>query len=591
MKTSRRDFLRLGTVVVAASAIPSLVACKSSSDPSVSDAAFPQGLGSGDPKPTRVMLWSRVEPAGVGQTALGTIAVTFLVAIDEALTHVVAQGTVSATPEADHTVRVGVDGLAPGTQYFYRFGVGDRTTRVGRTKTAPTAESDAPVTFAFASCQDFIGRYYHAWQALLDERADLDFVLFLGDYIYETTGDPSFQTPTADRSVALPDGLDISEAQDRSVLAAFTLADYRALYKAYRSDASLKEVHRLYPFVSIWDDHEFSDDAWQDHSTYFNERDPKTGAATDEKNTPRRVAASQAWYEYTPIDTGFDGTKDFSDQIRIWRNLRFGKHVDLFLTDERLYRADHLIPEGPLDMNVGKISLNASAGSRYLVVKSTFDDRELAAKPSMLGATQKEWFLGAVKASNATWKVWGNEVQLWQMVLDLSPFAQLPASLRRRFYYDVDQWDGFRSERAAILGALAGSSNLVACTGDIHAFFAAELYVDFDTPATRAGVEFVTAGISSLSAYKIVQKTVNDNLVLRGAGLDTVVPQFDTALFGSNPHLKHAQSDANGLAIARVSASAFEVTFLGVSDVTNLAYGGVLKRTTLRTMSGSNLIA
>jgi phosphodiesterase/alkaline phosphatase D-like protein len=80
----------------------------------------------------------------------------------------------------------------------------------GRTRTGPAEDDDVPVRIAVASCQDYIGRYYHAWRALLDE-PEVDFVLFLGDYIYETVADPRHQRPTADRAVSLPDGLALTD--------------------------------------------------------------------------------------------------------------------------------------------------------------------------------------------------------------------------------------------------------------------------------------------------------------------------------------------------------------------------------------------
>src|SRR5262245_12189752 len=101
----RRDFL-LGTL---ASVV--LVACQSedtgadgpggvppgtpvppTSDPAVSDQAFPQGLASGDPRPDRVILWTRVEPAAVGKAAAEAVEVEYLVAGDEALSQIVARG-------------------------------------------------------------------------------------------------------------------------------------------------------------------------------------------------------------------------------------------------------------------------------------------------------------------------------------------------------------------------------------------------------------------------------------------------------------------------------------------------------------------
>ncbi len=562
------------------------------SAPEASDRVFPQGLASGDPRPDRVLLWSRVEPTGAGKSDADTVELELVVAKDEKLTDVVARVMVSATPETDHTVRVSPTGLEPGRTYYYRFETGGTTTRVARTKTAPDKNADVAVKLAFCSCQDFIGRYWHSWQALLDEKADLDFILFLGDYIYETVNDPRFQSTSLDRAIKLPNGMDTSATQDGTRIAASTLADYRALYKAYRSDPILREVHRLYPFVITWDDHEFADDCWADHSTSFNDLDPVTKGFNDEKNTPRRLSANRAFSEYQPADIVYDAKASFPNDIKIYRSLSYGRNVDIFMTDQRMYRADHLIPEGPRDLEIGKVSANSSVGSRYFVRKSVYDGREATKKPSLLGATQKAWLLDTMKASKATWKLWGNEVQMYQMALRLSELPGVPALFSYTAYMNCDQWDGFRSERAEILKTLSDAKvdNLLVCTGDIHAFFAAELHVDFDAPGPKpVGVEFVTAGISSASLKALV-----DNLLPTGSALrfiaDAFVNNADPALKGSNPHLRFADSNAYGFALVNVDATRAEVTFVQLGDPKEKVSAGVVSRKSFVTRVGTNKI-
>lgn len=582
----RRSFLHtLGLSFVTASAT-GLIACGEDNAPApaavplaptsaaeVSDKAFPQGIASGDPKPGSVILWTRLDDVSYPDS----YSVSFVVAKDEALSQVVARGEVMAVPDGDHTVRVKVEGLEPGTVYHYRFAAGATTTKVGRTKTAPAENADVGVRFAFASCQDFVGRRYHAWRALLEEGGDVDFVLFLGDYVYETTGDPRFQTPDAARSITLPDGLLVGETK-----AAKTLADYRSLYRQYRGDESLREAHRRFPFVTIWDDHEFANDCWKDHATDFDD------LQGDEQSTDRRMAASRAWFEFQPVDVTRDAAKRFPEEIVIYRQLRYGKHVDLLLTDQRQYRDDHVIPEGDVAPDVGKIGENTSLGSRNFVLKKGFDPIEAAKKPTLLGATQKAWFLAAMKASTATWKVWGNEVQLWQMALDLSPY-DLPAQYKDKFYFTCDQWDGYRTERREVLEALSSVSNVVVVTGDIHAFYAAELYVDFDNPKAPMAVEYVTAGISSSSTQEIIGTTVAGSPTLTSLGLAALVPKTNEVLLATNPHLKHSDATANGISVATVSATAFDVMFLNVADVRKDDYA-VTGRTSFRTTSGTNRI-
>lgn len=559
---------------------------------------FPQGVASGDPRPDRVLLWTRIEPAEVGKKPEDDIELSWVVARDEALTDVVGRGTVTAKSSAAHTVRLVPTGLEPGRFHYYRFdlveaGATKATTQVGRTKTAPAEGADVPVAFAFCACQDMIGRYWHAWKSLLDDKPDLDFVLWLGDYIYETVNDPRFQSSTPERAITLPDGMDTSAAQDKSRIAAATLADYRTLYQTYRKEPLLREVHRLYPFVTIWDDHEFSDDCWQDHSTSFNELDPVTKGFTDEKNTPRRTFANRAFSEFQPVDVPYKDGASFPDDIQIYRKLAFGKHVDLFLTDQRSYRSDHVIPEGPIDLAVGKPTKNSSAGSRYFVRKSVFDDREAAKKPTMLGAAQKAWFLDAVKASKATWKVWGNEVQVYEMALTMGKLAGVPDLISYTVYVNADQWDGYRSERAEILGAFAsaGVDNLLVVTGDIHSFYAAELHVDFGNPGPKPiGVEYVTAGISSASLKALVDKVLPPGSLLRPVA-EGWAGSADGALTETNPHLLFADTDSYGYAIMKVSGAKAEATFVEVSDPTKPTGSVVAKRTFVTTVGTNKVVA
>ncbi len=544
---------------------------------------FPQGVASGDPRPDRVLLWTRVEPAKVSRAEADDIELGWVIANDEALEEIVARGTVTAKASADHTVRLVPTGLPAGKVLHYRFEVlkdaATITTQVGRTKTAPAAGADVPVAFAFCACQDMIGRYWHAWKQLTDDQPDLDFVLFLGDYIYESVNDPRFQSTTPERAISLPDGMDTSAAQDKSRIAAATLADYRTLYKTYRRDPVLREVHRLWPFVVTWDDHEFADDCWQDHATSFNELDPVTKGFTDEKSTSRRTAANRAFSEFQPLDVAYKEGASFPADLQIYRKLSFGKHVELFLTDQRSYRSDHLIPEGPTDVAVGKLTANTIIGSRYFVRKSVFDTREAAAKPTLLGAAQKQWLLDGMKASTATWKVWGNEVQLYEMALVLGKLPRVPDLVSYTVYINADQWDGYRSERAEVLSTLAAANvdNLLVCTGDIHSFYAAELHVDFAAPKPKPiGVEYVTAGISSASLRALVEKIIPEGNILRPVAESWAVAA-DAALLETNPHLVYADTDAYGYAVVKVDATRAEVVFVQTSDPTNFQPQGTTR--------------
>jgi len=176
---------------------------------------------------------------------------------------------------------------------IFRFVAGSDASATGRTRTAPAADSQREqLRFAWFTCQDWLINHWDALDLLAAED-DLDFTVHVGDYVYETVG-AKFQAGVAEpahQAIRLPDGVALG---DGSVYAN-TLDDYRTLYRTYRGDARLQTVHARFPLIAIWDDHEFSDDCWQDHQTYTN---------ANTQQTARRRGASQAWVEYMPVDFG-----------------------------------------------------------------------------------------------------------------------------------------------------------------------------------------------------------------------------------------------------------------------------------------------
>lgn len=544
-------------------------------DTRAQEATFPQGVGSGDPSPDGVRLWTRVEPKGSGDEP-----VRWELSTGPRFTQVVQRGEAVAASESDHTLRVDVGGLEPRTTYWYRFTARGVTSPVGRTRTAPDPEADVPVRLALASCQDFGGRYFHSWRTLL-EREDVDFVLFIGDYIYETLGHLAVELPP-ERNIELPDGLLLDDPLKGKV-AARTLADYRTLYRRYRADADLKAVHARFPFVSLWDDHEFANDAWGEHATDFDD------ARGDEKSPERRAAATRAFFEYQALRRPYSPERSFPDDLLVQRALRYGKHAELVLLDERYHRDDHLIPEGTIDREVGHYGQNSAFGARTFVIKEPFDQREAAVAPTMLGAAQRDWAIATVQASTATWKLLVSPLVMAQLVLDLTRYADLPELLKKRFYFKTDQWDGFRTERRRVLEACAGVENLAVLSGDLHGFYASTLHLDFDAPSPAVAVEYATSAISAPAVDVQLAKVISSDPFLDALGLGKLVPQFDQNLLSANPHLVHAESRKNGLAIVELGAGALEVTFVECGDVTRPIDGNT-RAVAFRTPAGSRAV-
>jgi alkaline phosphatase D len=203
-----------------------------------------------------------------------------------------------------------------------------------------------------------------------------------------------------------------------------------------------------------------------------------------------------------------------------------------------------------------------------------FDERERAANPTMLGEEQRGWLTETLRASSATWKIWASGTVVAPMVLDLRAYEAVPQAIRNIVYFKLDQWDGYRSERARILGDLDGVRNLVVLSGDIHAFYASHLHVDFDAPgATPVGVELTAAGISSASVEEQTRTLVESSPLLNALGLGRLVDEFDPNMQTASPHLVYANSATQGIMIVEIDGDrelrAMTVEF---DDVRTLAY-------------------
>ncbi|MGH9139636.1 MAG: alkaline phosphatase D family protein, partial [Vicinamibacterales bacterium] len=127
-----------------------------------------------------------------------------------------------------------------------------------------------------------------------DERAatadQLDFVLHLGDFIYEVVEYPDEVKTRYDRTI-----YDVGRIPDGGKVANFhyplTLEGYRVVYKGYLADPDLQDARARWPFVGIWDNHEFS---WQGRQSIVPAGgDPIPGQTV-------KVAANQAWFDYIP---------------------------------------------------------------------------------------------------------------------------------------------------------------------------------------------------------------------------------------------------------------------------------------------------
>jgi len=317
---------------------------------------FSHGVASGDPLLDAVILWSRVTGAPEGE-----VEAFFEVALDPEFTQRVAADYVMTGPERDYTIKLDATGLQPGTTYYYRFFALGRTSPIGRTRTA-AAEGVARMRMAVMSCSSLAHGYFHAYRRVA-ERADLDLVMHLGDYIYE-----------------YPSGGYGDVRPYEPVHEIVSLEDYRMRYAQYRRDADLQECHRQHPMVAVWDDHEITNNAWRDGAE---NHQPDEGDYGD-----RKAAAYRCYAEWMPFREGAEGI--------IYRSLPFGDLLALIMLDTRIVGREEQIP-------------------------SVFDDEGLDDPDrQLLGAEQEAWLAGALD-HGAAWTVLGQQVMVAQLRLGPNP--------------------------------------------------------------------------------------------------------------------------------------------------------------------------
>lgn len=484
MAISRRSFLR----VAGASALALPIVGRAQTD---ARSVFAHGVASGDPLSDAVIIWTRISTTR--PTAAANVTVRWRVTTDSPSPSVVRTGVATTSSARDFTVKVDVKGLEPGRSYLYSFDAEGQTSVVGRTRTLPASTSRAKL--AAVSCANLEGGYYNVYAALA-ARSDLDAILHLGDYIYEFQagyyGDP--------RLGRMPDPL-------REVI---SLQDYRRRYASYRLDPDLQEVHRVHPFIAIWDDHELADNAWSGGAAGHNPRQGEGNWGI------RRAAAARAYREWLPV------REVPGDLFRLHRSFRWGQLANLAMLDTRSARSAQV---EPTDIE------GLSRSSRR-----------------MLGIAQEQWLYETVRtgaSAGATWSIIGQQI-LFSPLSPAGRFVQLP-----------DSWDGYQAERGRVRDFFGTMKNVVILGGDMHSSWAFEVPRNpwsgykVDSGEGSVAVEFITPPISSAGFFTEAQTR-------------TVVP----GLLNSLPHLKYLEGSTRGYLLLDITMERLQASFHYVPDVT-----------------------
>jgi alkaline phosphatase D len=399
------------------------------------DSLLPEGLGVGDVTSWSAVLWLRTDGPKAVRVLWAPLDDWRKMGAMASVRSVVSETQTLVTgPETDFTLSVPLEHLTPATRYRYRVLVDsiDRApglapgtpAATGEVTTLPDPAQSVPLTFAWSG--DLGGqdrcRQGEAGYPIFDVIAAQhpDFFIFLGDTIY------------ADGICSAPPN------EPGAGFVAMNLPEYRLRHRYQRGAPALRRLLSSVPVYVIWDDHEVKDNFAGPYE-------------------PQMAAGRQALREYWPIAT------QAGDTDRLYRSVRYGANLELFILDTRQYRSKNSDPDGPAK--------------------------------TMLGMAQLSWLLDGLRTSTATWKAVVTSVPL---SIPKGGGAAAPG---------YDGWSGgppvgsdgtgFERERQVIVDRILGGQikNVVFLAGDVH-YVQANAY-DPDGDGRVDFYEFVSGPLSA----------------------------------------------------------------------------------------------
>ncbi|MEE4213261.1 MAG: alkaline phosphatase D family protein [Parvularcula sp.] len=538
MRFTRRSALFAGATGLSACAVrPDLG--RYDFDGAVGEGTFSCGVASGDPLATSVVLWTRI-----GGVDGGTVPVLAEVAEDENFARIVFSELAETDGFKEHTVKVLAQNLAPGVRYYYRFSVFDQVSRVGRTKTLP--EETEEVRFAIASCSNYPFGYFNAYDHIARQEG-LDAVLHLGDYIYEY-GPEGYG---GDVGAALGRPHD----PPRELL---VLDDYRRRHRQYKMDPASRAMHAAHPLIAVWDDHETSNDAWQNGAENHQPASEGDWAA-------RSRAAMQAYFEYMPVREA----KSEEKRKSYYRSYSWGNFLTVTAIETRLTARTEQIS--------------------YVEAVETFESEadiarfrnEVLADPAreLLGPDQQAFVGQSLRDAaerDVTWKLLANQILMARVLApdlnayvppefvdEIEPsFPEVRAFLKWSALglpYNTDAWDGYPAARERFYAEAqgAGVRDLLVLTGDTHMFWANDLKRD---DGTQMGVELGTSGITSPGP---------------GAYFGDKAFDYSLLLRRDNQDVRYADAVHNGYVLLTLSEDKGQATFVSVNTILSPSYRAV----------------
>ncbi|GAO46312.1 phosphodiesterase/alkaline phosphatase D precursor [Saitoella complicata NRRL Y-17804] len=505
---------------------------------------FTHGVASGDPYSDSVVLWTRVAPtfqasnsnATVSDTQPlyyhGNISSTNPICVNYKVTEakdvsgdVIAEGTAYTTSDVDYTVKVIAEGLDAFTTYYYQFSVCDsnKTSPIGRTKTLPNADDDidGSVGLAVYSCSNYPFGFFNAYGGPV-RKDSVDYVLHLGDYIYEyNEGDYGWgysidRTPLPNKG----SGFEIT-----------SLYDYRTRIAQYRTDQDLADSHRYFPWIQVWDDHEVADNTWKAGASYMNNTEDSFIQFGNVSFDQRKANAVRAYFEWMPLRQ-----VDMDDNLRIWRDFSIGSLLDLVMLDTRQY-----------DRDITDLYWNTD----YVHAISDEQSR------SLMGSRQENWFYKKLSESQergAAWRVIGNQIVFSRLNESVAYGSENPLN--------YDAWDGYLANKNRTLKHLYENeiNNTIFLAGDSHANWVSDLVwldehsYDPSTGAGSIGVEFAGTAVTSPSPF-------GANITIGAAN------NISTALVDANRELQWSETFYRGYYELHLNYSTATAQYYGYPDI------------------------
>ena len=375
---------------------------------------IPYGVATGDTTAGKALIWSKCDRSA-------RMVVQYGRRPNPLTMHTILGPVVG--PETDFTAKLVLEGLPPGSDIFYRVRFQDPESGI------PSLPEDGQFRAAggrqrnirFQWSGDICGQGYGINPDLggmtifrTMELRDPDFFICCGGHIYADglmEAEQLLPDGTLWRNVLIPEKTRVAE----------TLDDFRGNYRYNLLDGSLRSFNARVAQINQWDDHEV-------HNNWYPGEiltDPRYG-----ENQVDVLArnARQAFFDYLPINSSPHTPQ------RIYRRLRQGPLLDIFVLDMRSYR-------GPNGTN----------------------DQALAGKDTaLLGETQLKWLMAELSASKALWKVVTSDMPLGLVVGKVGAYEAVANG--------NGPVQGREHEIARLLKFIKDQSinNLVFLTADVH---------------------------------------------------------------------------------------------------------------------------